>query len=57
MGVAGPGDILLSATVVEILDGSGMTFDDAGVHQLKGLNGGRQLYRLVALEPAERREE
>jgi class 3 adenylate cyclase len=56
MGVAGPGDILLSATVVEILDGSGMTFDDAGVHQLKGLNGRRQLYRLVTLEPAERRE-
>jgi class 3 adenylate cyclase len=52
MAVAGPGDILVSATVMDILDGSGMTFEDAGTHELKGLNGARQLYRLAILEPA-----
>lgn len=52
MGVAAPGEILLSATVIQILEGSGMTFDDAGMHQLKGLDGPRQLYRLVTLERA-----
>jgi class 3 adenylate cyclase len=52
MGVAAPGEIFLSATVIQILEGSGMTFDDAGIHQLKGLDGTRQLYRLVSLEPA-----
>lgn len=51
MAVAGPGDILLSVTVIEILEGSGMTFDEAGVHQLKGLRGTRQLYRLATLGP------
>ncbi len=30
MAVAGPDDILVSATVMDILDGSGMTFEDAG---------------------------
>jgi class 3 adenylate cyclase len=51
MGAAGPGEILLSATVIEIIEGSGMTFDDAGIHELKGLPGRRQLYRLATLDP------
>jgi class 3 adenylate cyclase len=50
MAVAGSGEILVSATVMELLDGSGPTFDDAGVHELKGLHGARQLYRLATLE-------
>jgi hypothetical protein len=40
----------VSATVMELLDGSGPTFEDAGVHELKGLHGARQLYRLASLE-------
>jgi class 3 adenylate cyclase len=52
MAVAGPGEILVSPTVMDILEGSGMTFDDAGIHELKGLHGTRQLYRLATLEPA-----
>jgi len=51
MAAAGPGEILLSATVIEIIEGSGMTFDDAGIHELKGLPGKRQLYRLATLDP------
>jgi class 3 adenylate cyclase len=50
MAVAGAGEILVSATVMELLDGSGPTFEDAGTHELKGLHGARQLYRLASLE-------
>jgi class 3 adenylate cyclase len=49
MAVAESGEILVSATVMELLEGSGPTFEDAGVHQLKGIHGTRQLYRLAAL--------
>jgi class 3 adenylate cyclase len=48
MGDAGPGEILVSATVMDLLDGSGLAFEDAGIHELKGLHGARQLYRLSA---------
>ncbi len=51
MAVAGSGEILVSATVMDLLDGSGLTFEDAGVHELKGLHGARQLYRLETLGP------
>jgi hypothetical protein len=35
---------------MELLDGSGPTFEDAGTHELKGLHGARQLYRLASLQ-------
>jgi class 3 adenylate cyclase len=50
MAVAGSGEILVSATVMDLIDGSGLTFEDAGMHELKGLHGTRQLYRLAKLE-------
>jgi class 3 adenylate cyclase len=50
MAVAGSGEILVSATVMDLLDGSGLGFEDAGVHELKGLHGVRQLYRLAMLK-------
>lgn len=49
MAVAESGEILVSATVMDLLDASGLTFEDAGLHELKGLHGARQLYRLAAL--------
>jgi len=49
MAVAGSDEILVSATVMDLLDGSGLTFTDAGVHELKGLHRSRQLYRLATL--------
>lgn len=52
MAVAGPGEILVSATIMDLVDGSSLGFDDAGMHELKGLHGARQLYRLTALERA-----
>jgi class 3 adenylate cyclase len=51
MAVAESGEILVSATVMDLLDGSELTFEDAGIHELKGLHGTRQLYRLETLEP------
>ena len=51
MADAESGEILVSATVMDLLDGSGLAFEDAGIHELKGLHGARQLYRLSALGP------
>lgn len=48
MGEAQPGEILVSATVVDLVDGSGLTFDDAGLRELRGLAGSRALFRLIA---------
>ena len=37
--VAGPGEVLVSATVRDLVAGSGLEFCDRGQHQLKGLPG------------------
>jgi class 3 adenylate cyclase len=47
MAEAGSGEILVSATVMDLVDGSGLAFEDAGLRELKGLAGKRQLFRLV----------
>ena len=49
MAAAGSGEVLVSATVMDLLDGSELNFEDAGIHVLKGLDRARQLYRLAAL--------
>jgi class 3 adenylate cyclase len=36
---AGPGDVLVSRTVADLVVGSGLTFDDRGDHVLKGVPG------------------
>lgn len=51
MQEAGPGDVLVSSTVMDLVDGSGIGFEDAGARELKGLQGVRQLYRLASLTP------
>jgi class 3 adenylate cyclase len=45
--VAGPGEIVVSETTRDLLDGSGLAFEDAGTHTLKGLSGQRGLARLI----------
>ena len=47
MALASPDDVWVSATVRELVDGSGLEFEDCGRHELKGLPGQRQLYALV----------
>ena len=47
MSLAGPGDVMVSASTVTLLEGSGLSFTDAGEHELKGVDGKRRVYRLV----------
>ena len=37
----------MSQTVVDLVAGSGLEFDERGVHSLKGVPGERQLYAAV----------
>jgi len=50
-GMADPSQILVSQTVKDLVAGSGLTFEDAGWHELKGVPDSWHLYR-VAYEPA-----
>lgn len=50
MSAAGPDEILVSTTVRDLIDVTRVRFEDAGTHELKGLPGARQLYRLASLE-------
>jgi pimeloyl-ACP methyl ester carboxylesterase len=42
-GVAGANEILVSSTVRDLVAGSGLAFVDRGAHELKGIEGMRQL--------------
>ncbi len=48
---ADSGEVLLSAPTVALLEGSGLSFSDAGEHELRGLSGRRRLYRLTGDDP------
>jgi class 3 adenylate cyclase len=41
---AGPGEVLVSSTVKDLVAGSGIDFDDRGAHELKGVPGTWRLY-------------
>jgi hypothetical protein len=41
---AGPGEVLVSGTVRDLLLGSDVTFEDQGRHHLKGIDGDWQLF-------------
>jgi class 3 adenylate cyclase len=45
--VAGPGEVLVSSTVKDLVAGSGLEFEDRGGHQLKGVPDAWQIYRVV----------
>lgn len=47
VALAGPDEVLVSSTTSELLEGSGLMLEDAGTHELKGLSGARQVFRLV----------
>ena len=42
--LAGPGEVLVSSTVRDLVAGSGIEFEDRGLHELKGLDEPRRLY-------------
>jgi class 3 adenylate cyclase len=45
--LAAPSEVLVSQTVRDLVPGSGITFEDAGEHKLKGIPDRWRLYRLV----------
>ena len=45
MSEAGPSEVLVSQTVKDLVAGSGLVFEDAGDHDLKGIPESRRLYR------------
>jgi class 3 adenylate cyclase len=46
LSTAGPGEVLVSGTVRDLLLGSDVKFEDRGRHQLKGIDGDWQLFAL-----------
>ena len=47
MALAGPGEVLVTATTADLTEGSGITLEDAGEHALKGLTGTRRVLRVI----------
>ena len=47
MSLAGPGEVLVTATTADLMEGSGIPLEDAGDHELKGLSGMRRVLRVV----------
>ena len=48
--LAGPSEVLVSQTVKDLVAGSGLLFEDAGEHELKGVPDHWRLYRVVSAE-------
>ena len=46
--LAGPSEVLVSQTVKDLVAGSGLIFEDAGEHELKGVPDRWHLYRVVS---------
>lgn len=44
--LAGAGEVLVSGTTHDLLDGSGLSLDSRGDHELKGLRGARPIFAL-----------
>ncbi len=44
---AGPSEVLVTTTVRDLTAGSGLVFEDAGEHDLKGVPDRWRLYRVV----------
>jgi class 3 adenylate cyclase len=45
--LAGPGEVLVSSTVRDLVAGSGVEFEDRGLHELKGLDEPRRLFAVA----------
>ena len=48
MALAGPNEVLVSGTTHDLVAGSGLTFEDRGQHELKGITGARQVFALAS---------
>ena len=45
--LAGPGEVLVSSTVKDLVAGSGFAFEERGEHELKGVPGRWRLYAVA----------
>jgi class 3 adenylate cyclase len=49
MDTAGAGDVVISRTVKDLVAGTGIAFDDAGDHALKGIDETWRLFKVRAV--------
>jgi pimeloyl-ACP methyl ester carboxylesterase len=49
---AKPGEVLVSSTVKDLVAGSGLAFEDRGVHELKGIPGEWRLFAVSGVDAA-----
>jgi class 3 adenylate cyclase len=47
MALGGPDEVIVSSTTFDLLEGSGLKLEEAGTHEMKGLPGARNVFRLV----------
>lgn len=47
LDLAGPNEVLISPTTRDLLEGSDLILEEAGMYELKGFAGARQVFRLV----------
>ncbi len=50
MSVAGPGEVLVPASVKDIVVGTGIVFADHGVHRLKGIEDETRLFLVTVVD-------
>jgi YVTN family beta-propeller protein len=50
MAMAGPGEILVTGVLKDLVPGSGFRFEDRGVHQLKGVPGEWRTFALAGVD-------
>ena len=50
MSVAGPGEVLVTASVREIVSGGGISFAEHGIHELRGLEGEHRLSSVTEVD-------
>jgi streptogramin lyase len=53
MSVGGPGEVLVSSSLHDVVAGSTLAFDDHGVHHLKGIGGEWRLFAVTEVDGVE----
>lgn len=48
MSIANAGEVRVSASTIALLEGSGLSFQDTGEYELKGVEGKRRIYQLIS---------
>jgi class 3 adenylate cyclase len=46
LSLAGPDEILVSSTLKDLVEGAGLSFEDKGQHDMKGIPGVRTVFAL-----------